>query len=91
MPLPILFDETEILLQRIQKYCTNIETLDFTEKYIKMNHIENFKSLLKKCANLKSLRLKCGPYYCAIWHILCIEEFPMHDPKFKLHLRKLII
>ena len=76
-------------MEIIPRYCRNIETTDFRSLWISPENKENFKTFLKQTTQLKSLRVKCDTYRCAIGELLLQEDFNLHDEDVKIGLRKI--
>lgn len=85
----------EAILRMIPKLSPKIETINFSRFIIRTEFKEEFKTLLRVCTNLKSLRLSSygyGPthkFNCSISQLLFSEEFDSLDPEILNGLKKI--
>ena len=74
----------------IPRYSPNIETMNLTRMRLSSEHRENFITLMKSCACLKSLRVNCGVVErCLIKELLISDDFNLHDHHLQNALQKI--
>ena len=77
------------LIQMLPKLSPKIEKMNLSQIYMRPENKQDFRNLLKQCNNLKSLRVKCCPYECAIYQLLLTKEYDKLDRDVQIGLHKI--